>query len=624
MRACALAGALALAAGAAVGVAAPASAWTMPGSGPVIAEHESAEPSTGVYRMPFVDGTDLSVVVAEAPGVATGLIAADGAAVVAAASGWVRAVGAEPDAAYVWIEHANGEFTRYAGFTPAEALAEGAWVDAGAVLGRAGAGRAIAWDVAAPSSAARPLSWRAGDGALQDGVRLDPQLCGAAGGALAAGEMRAAACENLAPTATLPAGPLVVDEGSPVGLDAGTSGDPEGAALQYRWDASSLEIAPVPRPALTVADDYTGTVTLTVHDPVEGLRDAASVDLVVRNVPPSVDAVAVTAEEGGIGRVRATVADPGDDTLAAQIDWGDGTPAQAVTIAQLATGVDHGYGDDGAFPVTVTVTDDDGGVGAHAIPLEIAGADPVVTLDVDGTVAFPGGAYAVVAAGGVLRAAAEATDAGSDDLSFEWSSGRRAQFPADGASIDPPLSPFGTFPVRAAHSSRQSFPVSGVEVVRVVVADDDGGMTDASLPVIVTGILPTESSASWWLHEYSGTGRAELPAADAASYLDIVQAASDVFSEVHPVTTPSQAAAILSAHNGGSGASARAELLRVWLQFAAGRIDADSSVTRASGATSTFLEFMADAEAVVGSPAAGADELDEMRADLSRLGTPQG
>nr|BFF11003.1 hypothetical protein GCM10025699_23060 [Microbacterium flavescens] len=345
--------------------------------------------------------------------------------------------------------------------------------------------------------------------------------------------------------------------------------------------------------------------------------DAASLE-VVRSEPPSVDVVATRADEGGIARVRAIVSDP-DDVRAAQIDWGDGTPAQHVTVAELAAGVDHGYGDDGSFPVTVTVTDAEGRVGAHAVLLEIVGLAPAVTLDVSGTVAFPGGEYVVSAPGVAVTVTAEAIDPGSDDLSFAWSNGRSTTFHAAEGAADPSLSPLGTFPVEAEDTADHTFAAPGVETVRVAVTDDDGRITDASTAVVVTGSAPTARPTTWWIREYAGLDPSVRVPAVSAAYLDIVQAVSTVFSELEPVTTPAEVVDVLAARDGDARAQARAGLLHAWLVFAAGAVSPAATVTLSSGGETSFLGLMADAETVVSSAGSTDAELAAVLDDLRRV-----
>lgn len=359
---------------------------------------------------------------------------------------------------------------------------------------------------------------------------------------------------------------------------------------------------------------------LTAIDRRRSLRDAASEHVGDLNVPPSVDAVVVGAGEGGAGRIHAAVTDA-DGVVAAEVDWGDGGPVDVVTIGQLAAGVDHVYGDDGSYPVTVTVIDEDGGVGAQAVPFEVVGADPEVVLDIGGVVAFPGGAYAVAAAGGTLGAAARATDAGSDDLSFAWSTGDTAIFENDRVAADPPQSPFGTFPFAASDETAIEFADEGVETVRVVVTDDDAAVTDASARVIVTGVADSAFGPAWWTHEFAGAAGAVVPPATAESYLDIVVAVSSVFSEREPAATPAQALAVLSAPPEGERARARAELLCAWLHFASGAIAWDAAVTVASGAEVGYLQLMADAEAAIATASTDDEELRAVREDLRGLRT---
>lgn len=358
--------------------------------------------------------------------------------------------------------------------------------------------------------------------------------------------------------------------------------------------------------------------TATAIDRQESLRDAATEDVGALNVPPSVELTAVGVSEGGAGRIHGTVTDA-DAVVAVDVDWGDGSATSAVTAAQLAAGLEHVYGDDGAYPVTVTVTDEDGGVGAHAVALEVLGADPEVALDLGDPVPFPGGDYIVVTAGATRVAASQASDAGSDDLAFSWSTGESATFANDRVAPDPPQSPFGAFPFAAAAAIEVEFADEGVETVRVVVTDDDGAVRDASAAVIVTGVADAAYGPAWWTHEFAGAQGSLVPPATAAAYLDVVAAASRVFSEREPVATPAQALAVLAGGQDGERAAARSELLCAWLHLASGAIAWDATVTPSSGAQVGYLDLMADAEEAIADPSTDDEELRAVREDLSRL-----
>ncbi len=72
-----------------------------------------------------------------------------------------------------------------------------------------------------------------------------------------------------------------------------------------------------------------------------------------------------TAREGEPYPIQVEFTDPGDDTFVSTVDWGDGTVSNCDQKACLWPWIkeEHTYYDTGQFDVTVTVTDDDGGVG---------------------------------------------------------------------------------------------------------------------------------------------------------------------------------------------------------------------------------------------------------------------
>jgi hypothetical protein len=74
-------------------------------------------------------------------------------------------------------------------------------------------------------------------------------------------------------------------------------------------------------------------------------------------------------EAGATSTLSATFSDAGiSDTHAAAIDWGDGVIEQVTLI----TG-SHQYPLAGRYTVTVSVTDDDGGVGVDTLAVSIPG-----------------------------------------------------------------------------------------------------------------------------------------------------------------------------------------------------------------------------------------------------------
>jgi hypothetical protein len=350
------------------------------------------------------------------------------------------------------------------------------------------------------------------------------------------------------------------------------------------------------------------------------LSDADASTVTVVNVAPVVTAVGDSNSEGGVATVSATFTDPGTlDTHTASILWGDGSPAQMVSVAALASGVQHVYGDNGSYSVTVTVTDDDGGWGGDTVAVQVANAAPELSFDASGAVTFPGGDFLLARAGDALPSAAEGTDAGSDDLRFTWSVGDETVYYNDGSGPDGFPSPFGTFPFAAADSIDAVYAVPGAEVLTVLLADDDGGSDSAGGQVIVTGTAGTTEGAGWWKHQYSGSGSAHLDTPTADGYLEIVNAVSAVFSETVGTTTSADVLQVLSPHPADPRARAVAALMVAWLQFARGAVAWDATVPVGGNQTIAMSDLMFQAEATIANPAATAADLLDAEQLLTRV-----
>ena len=176
-------------------------------------------------------------------------------------------------------------------------------------------------------------------------------------------------------------GPYVTTENSPIDFDGGASTDPDGDPLEYRWDFDSDGIYDTDWSPFFIAtnmwcDDYSGTATLEVRDPA-GLTDTDTATIEVTNLAPIIDELSADATEvqckdqpitfTGIGK------DPGCDTVIVAWDFGDGT----TYIDETQVGppfnsvVTHTYGEFGDYAVTLTVTDDDGGVATASIDVAV-------------------------------------------------------------------------------------------------------------------------------------------------------------------------------------------------------------------------------------------------------------
>ena len=546
----------------------------------------------------------------------------------------------------MWIEHANGEWTKYTHFATKSVTAdppfgfgwqEGDTVFVGQALGYqsdvgSAGGSHLHFEVAAipPTAPSPPFSDLGGF--VDSDWNVVTVVCFSDGddngdSLYTDGESYTAGpCVNTAPTANA-GGPYQVNEGSIVQLDGSNSSDPHNAILTYSWSpGTNLDDPSSATPFFSGVDDAVENVTLTVSDlggdvtAATALTDDDTTTVTVVNVAPTVSATGDTIFEGGTATVRATFTDPGTlDDHTASIDWDDGSPVQALSVIDLENGITHVYGDNASYSVTVTVTDDDGGAGADSVTVLVGNLVPAVALDLSGAISFPGGDYLVVQAGAELPSSADGTDPGSDDLTFTWSVGDENIYYNDGFNPDPFPSPFGFFPFQASDSIDAVYAAPGVELLTVTLTDDDGAFDSGGGNVIVTGTADATEGDGWWKHQYSGSGSPHIDAATAAGYLEIVNAVSSVFSEDVNAATAEDVLAILSPTGGDRRAHARAALMVAWLQFASGAVAWDATVPVGGGATMDFLDLMTQAETTIAQPAATDGELLGVEQLLARV-----
>lgn len=122
-------------------------------------------------------------------------------------------------------------------------------------------------------------------------------------------------------------------------------------------------------PTTTSSDDY--NVELTVTDDDGGVGSADTIVTVNNVVPEFTELMSshtefCSASADGIVTIGGSYFDVGTlDTHSVTIDWGDGSPVELITsVDQLADTftAEHQYLNGGLYTVTVTLTDDDGGV----------------------------------------------------------------------------------------------------------------------------------------------------------------------------------------------------------------------------------------------------------------------
>jgi hypothetical protein len=682
--------------------------------------------SNGIYRIPYADGTDVEVRQDHHTHGGEGgnkdridLRGGLGTEIVAAAGGWIRYIrdhngdtngrgdelahdgvtpqddalehacgnnDPDPDADppdppnpvfgdctrynnYVWIEHPNGEWTKYTHFGTGTVTIDygwtlDAWVDAGDVLGLEddigqATGTPIAnhlhYEVARPNDPDAPTlpltSEKTGFIDLSLAVNLVPRVCDDEGNLFlyVRGDNHTAnPCDHTPPIADA-GGPYFVAEGTPLQLNGLGSSDPENLPLAYRWSpVENFDDARLAQPMYTAGTSGVFTVWLTAYDQMEALADSAPATVTVTNVVPTVTidpAQVKVIDEGGTVTVIAEFTDPGFlDTHTAAIDWGvpvgaEGTEVGAVSVQVIDAGgpgeplrgrvlgaYRYGDNDGGAgFTIEVTVTDSDGGEGSASFVLMVNNVAPSVAIDESGTVLLNGVPTVVATIGDDISLSGEAGDPGSDDLtlSWDWDDGT-----VDNrlSLVNPPFAdplPSPTVQPRAEpDAATHTFTDACVYDVTFSALDDDGGQASSAVIVLVVGNADQVRNAGYWTSEYRFTRNPDFTPATLACYLDIVNHASAVFSEQRALASFQEAVDVLWVRNTSDpDALFDRQLLAAWLNFANGAYALDQQVdTTGDGVPDTaFTDVLLQAEALRSNPARTAAEVETMKDVLERI-----
>ncbi|MGH3070858.1 MAG: PKD domain-containing protein [Gaiellaceae bacterium] len=265
---------------------------------------------------------------------------------------------------------------------------------------------------------------------------------------------------NLAPSLSL-GGDATIAEGSTLSrsapfTDPGAN-DTHTATIDY---GDGAVVGPVAVTGGTVAlshpyvEDGTFTVEVTLADD-DGGADTDVFTLTVENAPPVVDAGAGgSILEGETFAGSATYSDPGIlDTHSATIDYADGTVVGPSAVGGGTIALSHAYADNGSFPVTVAVTDDDGATGSDSAIVEVANVAPSV-----GPVTAP---IEPVLIGTTIAASSSFSDPGADTYVATWAWG-------DGSSTAEAVA-------EGSISALHAYAMPGIYTLTLTVTDDDGG-----------------------------------------------------------------------------------------------------------------------------------------------------
>jgi PKD repeat protein len=168
-----------------------------------------------------------------------------------------------------------------------------------------------------------------------------------------------------------------VNEGDEVTF-SGSGSDPDGGTVSVHWDFGDGETAgDTFSPSHTYADDGNYLVTLTVTDE-SGLSTTDTLWVRVQNVAPDVDAGPEQTVEGGdVVQFNGSFSDPGIlDTHSIEWQFGDAGNATGTLTPSFI------FGEPGTYEVTLTVTDDDGGVGSDTLTVVVESTGYVIRLPI--------------------------------------------------------------------------------------------------------------------------------------------------------------------------------------------------------------------------------------------------
>ena len=230
-------------------------------------------------------------------------------------------------------------------------------------------------------------------------------------------------------------------------------------------------------PTHAYGDNGVYTVTLTVTDDDGGVG-LDTLEVTVYNVAPTVDAgVDLEVDEGAELIFAGSFFDPGFlDTHTFYWDFGDGHFAEGTLTPT------HAFADNGIYTVTLTVTDDDGGVGVDTLTVTVYNVAPTASIDSVTQIQWFALEENIIIMLDPANFTGSSYDPGADDLTFTWVWGDGTPNNVTFYPNSPPI-----FPVEITQVIAHVYTEPGEYLVTLIVEDDDGGSSEATLTITVWG-----------------------------------------------------------------------------------------------------------------------------------------
>jgi hypothetical protein len=289
---------------------------------------------------------------------------------------------------------------------------------------------------------------------------------------------------NVAPEVNLTGG-----EGFEAQLFVSTGSFTDVGAESYRWgaqvdygDGGGWQTLWLEGNSFTLSHVYGDSgvyqVTVQVIDGDGGVGTATA-QVVVHNVVPVVTIHADAASEGDLVPMGASIDAWWDIIISAYVDYGDGSPVEQIHPSPWGGSwpLPHTYADNGTYLVTVTVMDDDGGIGTATLLLEVENVAPRLDRFVGNSGTLEGSTY--TARGWVRETSADTWTATVD---FGDGSPPERIFPTPGSP--------NTFDLSHVYDD------SGVYWVNITLTDEDGGTRIETRWTWVLNVAPTVTAAN--------------------------------------------------------------------------------------------------------------------------------
>ncbi len=297
---------------------------------------------------------------------------------------------------------------------------------------------------------------------------------------------------NQPPAVSFTTGATTINEGDAF-TGSGSFTDPDSttwAATVDYGDGSGAQLLPLsPEKTFTLNHVYVDngsyviTVSITDNQGDVGISTGSGSSIVVNNPAPVVPPITPPSNVGqdSPAVINVTFSDYGNQSHTATVNWGDGSGNQSVPVSGNDFSSGHNYQSPGTYTVTVVVVDSQGATTTQTLTITVLNVVPVV-----GTVSFP----STVAVSNSVPLSATFTDQGVIDThtaTINW---------GDGHTTNGVVSEsHGSGSVSGSHA----YAAPGSYTVTVSVADNDGGVGQATASTVAINQISALSPAGVWI-----------------------------------------------------------------------------------------------------------------------------